>query len=149
MTVPLHLVACAATKLDVAAPAGDLYISDWFSKARAYVEATGAPWRILSALHGIVDPQSVIEPYDTTLIGAPEWRRLQWGDAVVGQLWKIAPSGSKIVLLAGAMYRDAIRQQPASAASRWHFVAPMEGLGIGQQKAWLVEQARRATEART
>lgn len=146
MTAPLHLVACVATKLGHAAPAADLYQSDWFCKARAYVEALGAPWCILSARHGIVDPETVLDPYDETLVGAPEWRRLQWGDAVVQQLWKIAPHGSKIVLLAGAMYRNAIRQQPGAGGSRWHFITPLEGLGIGQQKAWLIDRTRHGSE---
>lgn len=31
---------------------------------RAYAEATGEMWFILSAKHGLVDPETVIEPYD-------------------------------------------------------------------------------------
>jgi hypothetical protein len=42
--------------------AEDLYVSPSFRKARAYVSTLEAPWRILSAKYGVVDPQSVIEP---------------------------------------------------------------------------------------
>ena len=44
------------------AKAKDLYTSDWFRKARAYVEHRGGPWFILSAEHGLVDPETVIGP---------------------------------------------------------------------------------------
>jgi len=38
--------------------------SDYFCKMRAYAEATGEVWFILSAKHGLVDPDTEIEPYD-------------------------------------------------------------------------------------
>ena len=43
----LFLVSCVKTKLPRRAVAKDLYISDWFRKARACVESTGCPWAIL------------------------------------------------------------------------------------------------------
>ena len=47
--------------------AKDLYISDWFVKARAHVEQAGNEWFILSAEHGLVHPENVIAPYERTL----------------------------------------------------------------------------------
>jgi hypothetical protein len=134
---PLHLVACVAGKLGRPAPARELYTSDWFRKARAYVEALGAPWMILSAQHGLLDPAQVVAPYDATLIGAPEWRRLQWGEAVGFKLFELVPNGGRVVALAGQIYRDAITQPPPWRMSRIELVAPMAGLGIGEQKQWL------------
>lgn len=54
MPAPLHLVACVKAKATSPSQAANLYRSPWFRKARAYVEAQGAPWYILSALHGLV-----------------------------------------------------------------------------------------------
>ncbi len=137
----LHLVACVAGKHATAMPAADLYRSDWFAKARAYVEAQEVPWQILSARHGLIDPATVIDPYDDTLIGKPEWERLAWGDKVMGQLLRLLPRGGAVTLLAGRMYRDAITAQPCARSGHWRWHVPMQGLGIGEQKAWLAHRA--------
>lgn len=134
---PLHLVACVAGKADTAQPAADLYRSDWFNKARAYVEAIGAPWLILSAKHGLLDPARIIEPYDETLIGKPRADRLAWGEPIAAALSCIAVP---VVFLAGEQYRDAITGAPWGETIT--FSAPLAGMGIGQQKAWLARQVR-------
>lgn len=58
------IVGCGAAKLDRAAPARELYTGSLFRAARAYAERSGLPWRILSAEHGLISPDKVIEPYD-------------------------------------------------------------------------------------
>jgi hypothetical protein len=45
--------------------------SDWFLKARHYVDQSGAPWFILSAEYGLVPPDQVISPYERTLNTMP------------------------------------------------------------------------------
>lgn len=132
---PLHLVACGSSKLDHAAPARELYTGDLFQKARAYVEARGARWFILSAVHGLVDPLAVLEPYDCW-IGAQDraWRD-DWGQRIAAQLERHErrawPFSAPIVALAGKDYREPLER--AGIELR----APMAGLAIGLQKAWL------------
>jgi hypothetical protein len=46
-----YLVSCVRKKLSGLASAKDLYVSEWFRRARRYVEAKGGPWFILSAKH--------------------------------------------------------------------------------------------------
>lgn len=139
----LYLVSCVSQKLDRPAPAADLYRSDWFNKARAYVEATGAPWRILSAKHGLLDPREIVAPYDETLIGKPQAERFAWGAPIAAELAELAGS-RPIVILAGALYREALRCTPIGRGL--DFRVPLEGLFLGQQKAALVrllnDQAR-------
>jgi hypothetical protein len=146
---PLHLVACVAGKLDRPAPACELYTSDWFRKARAYVETIGAPWRILSAKHGLVHPEQVLEPYNATL-GELEhdWQRQAWGDQVALDLKldNLLPAGGSIVFLAGQLYRDALTASPMF--DRYAVSVPMQGLGLGEQKAWLARKAAEAYHAR-
>ncbi len=137
---PLHLIACSAGKAPSVAPARDLYTSQLFRASRAYVAAQGAPWRILSALHGLVHPDAAVHPYDFTLAGQPDWRKLQWGEGVAQQLAGLVPDGAPIVVLAGRAYRDAITASPITRASRWAWRVPMEGLGIGQQLHWLASR---------
>lgn len=63
------LVGCVKTKVGHGAPAKDLYVSDYFAKMRAYAEASGLPWFILSAEHGLVSPDEWLEPYERYLPG--------------------------------------------------------------------------------
>ena len=79
----LFLVSCVKTKLPRRAAAKDLYISDWFRKARACVESTGCPWALLSAEYGLLDPDEVIRPYEKTLNAMPVAERRSWANEVL------------------------------------------------------------------
>lgn len=131
---PIVLVACCGAKLDHAAPAGEIYRSDLFLKAKAYAEQIGARWMILSAKHGLVDPATIIAPYDETLNDKSADELEDWNSLVRLQLgndvWNRGGSSAGFVVLAGAKYRGWL--------TKWDRVeVPMAGMGIGKQKAWL------------
>ena len=145
---PVYLVACVSQKLDRPARAADLYRSDWFRKARALVEETGAPWFVLSAAHGLVRPDKRLAPYDATLRALPAAERRLWGEKTVAQLRRALGTRhpGPIVFLAGRLYREPLLDFAGDRA-----VVPMAGMGIGEQKAWLGAQvaAARDRTART
>lgn len=59
------LIQCTASKRDEPSQARYLYDeSGYFRDMRAWADSRGQPWFILSAKHGLVDPDDVIEPYD-------------------------------------------------------------------------------------
>lgn len=129
------LIACCRKKLTVSAAARDLYVSSLFRKARAYAEMHTDSWYILSAEYGLVAPHQVVEPYDKTLNTMSAGERQAWASRVRGQLSGVLAAGDSVVILAGRMYREHIF---GWLAERGHEVeAPMTGLGIGQQLAWL------------
>ena len=129
----LHLVACVKEKAGSPAPAAVLYRSTWFRKARAYVEGLGAPWFILSALHGLVAPEQVLAPYEQSLHKMPAAQRRAWGERVVRQLEELEyASTAPVVVLAGTRYRE-----PLAAWLGTRAVVPMARLAIGKQYAWL------------
>ncbi len=68
---PIVVVPCGAQKLDTAAPADQLYTSQHFQltyrAARKIAEDQGARVFILSALHGLVEPSAVLDPYDVKM----------------------------------------------------------------------------------
>lgn len=140
---PVYLVACVSQKLDRRARAADLYRSDWFRKARTYVEETGAPWFVLSAAHGLVRPSKRLEPYNTTLRDLSAVERHLWGQKTVSQLRRAigACHPGPIVFLAGRLYREPLLDFAGDRA----FI-PMQGMGIGQQKAWLAQQIAEGRE---
>lgn len=137
MTDAIYLVSCVSVKAATPRRASDLYQSDWFKKARAYVEATGCRWFILSAEHGLLRPGARIAPYDTTLAAIGANGRREWGKRVAMQLDRAIGrrfSGS-LIFLAGENYRTPLLDYAGQRAA-----VPMQGLGIGQQKAWLAAQ---------
>jgi hypothetical protein len=129
----IGLVACSRTKLSRPAPARELYVSPLFRAARAYAERHYGPgrWLILSALHGLVDPETVLAPYDLNLRQLSDREREAWGNRVAVELTDRFPAGTVLWFHAGALYRDTI----ASVVP--HQVRfPLTGLAIGQQLAW-------------
>ena len=129
----LYLVACVAKKLNCEASAADLYQSDWFKKARAYVEAQGAPWRILSARYGLVAPHDWVKPYEQTLNAMTAIQRRAWAQPVLQGILHLAPR--EVVFLAGRKYRENLTAPLVDAGVQ--VMVPMAGLGIGEQLGWL------------
>ena len=102
----LILVSCVKTKQEIPAAAMDLYTSNWFRKARACVEKTGCPWRILSAQYGLVHPEEEIRPYEKTLSTMRVEERRAWAECVLTGLGPCLDGIDTIVFLAGQRYRE-------------------------------------------
>ena len=163
---PVALVACSAAKLTEPAPAKDLYQGQLFRLARAWAERFAARWYVLSALHGVLDPSRVIEPYDLSMadrarglhwrartdspIGRREGKPVYgmdpidaWATTCRGQLMGGAAGptvyfegGDTLVMLAGAAYREPLTKWLPPWGAR-QIETPLTGLGIGRQKQWL------------
>jgi hypothetical protein len=134
------LVACGKRKLKHRAKAEDLYTSPGFRLARRYCELSCDQWAILSAKHGLVLPDEMIDPYDKRLQNMPAAERRLWQGFVAGEVvsWLagFAPSRVEIVLLAGKDYRAGF-ESPQFRSVYPHVIAPMAGLGMFKQHAWL------------
>ena len=65
----IAIVACGQSKTDYPAPARELYTSSTFRLNLAAAEAIAGRVLVLSARHGLVELDQVLDPYDTT-----------WGD---------------------------------------------------------------------
>jgi len=135
----LYLVACVKTKRNSRAQAKDLYISALFTKARAYVESKHGRWRILSAKHGLLDPDKVIGPYELTLNKMGVADRRKWAADVLEALLRVEPQPKQIIMLAGMKYREYL--VPELQKRSIDIVVPMEGLAFGEQLSWLGQQA--------
>lgn len=132
MTVAL--VACGRTKRAHPSPAQDLYTSALFQKSRAYAETVSDRWFIISAQHGLLDPGSVVAPYDRSLHDLDREERRAWATSVVRDVLADTPPSSEFVILAGAQYRADI--VPALLEEGHRVSVPLAGKGIGEQLAW-------------
>lgn len=111
------------------------YTSQLFRAARAYCEATYDRWLVLSALHGLVDPDQIIEPYDVTLNRMLPSERREWALKVEVQIEAFEVGlARRVYVHAGRLYREAFN--PLAV------VVPLGGLGIGEQLGWYAARAR-------
>jgi hypothetical protein len=129
------LVSCVKRKGRESARAAELYTSSWFVKARSLVEATGAPWFILSAEHGLVAPSTVIAPYEKTLRTMSVAERQAWAERVTSQLEVSQPHADEVIVLAGKCYREHLMHWLRERYQK--VTVPMDSLKQGQQLRWL------------
>lgn len=122
----------------------DLYTSPLFRRAREFAEAHADAWYILSALHGLLDPERVTAPYDFTLKECSRREREQWAWRVISELRSVVPPRSHIIVLAGKLYREHLEYD----LTRYGFTVevPMRGLSIGQQLQFLITKTKEKKE---
>lgn len=140
----IYLVSFVAEKRQSELPAEEIYCSDWFNKARTYVLRKlklEDDWFILSAKYGLLNPRTIIGPYNETLNNMRKLERMDWAHRVEGQLRRLLHSGDNVVLLAGQRYREFL--EPELLALGCRVSVPMRGLGIGKQLKWLANAVRR------
>jgi len=139
------LISCVSKKGKSKAKAKDIYKSALFKYSLAYAYML-QPDKILilSALHHILDLETVIEPYDITLSNVPANKRKprlkvlnpdekrEWGKTVIAQLSnQFDLEHDKFIILAGREY-----VKPISKSIK-HKYLPLDGLSIGERLAFL------------
>jgi hypothetical protein len=125
----IGLVSCGKGKLDHATLARHLYTGDLFRKASAYSIANYDKWFILSAKHGLLDPDDTIEPYDLSLKDLSAEGRRIWAKRVLAQIDDCGLSNETFYIHAGERYAEHLETHLNSER-------PLRGLGIGKQLAW-------------
>ncbi len=128
----LLIIGCGAKKRPTPAPAGELYTGSLFRAASAYARASGCPWLILSALHGVIAPETVIAPYEFTMR-----ERRATDDATYlldarAAILRVAPPGAVVEVHAGADYVHVIRALDLEL----EITEPLAGLMIGRRLQW-------------
>lgn len=142
------LVACSAQKLARAAPARELYQGDVFKKSVRWMEHHDrvAEWAILSALHGLVLPDQVLEPYECSLSSGDNRSRVEWAERTKAQIlerwgqdtvYMLLLPGHYVAATLGLRYREDViahwTEQRRRAGTR-----PAH-IGIGVLKRYLKE----------
>lgn len=131
----IALISCAKGKKSHAAPAAELYQSQLFDGMKRYAQANADQYFILSAKHGLVDPTTVLEPYDMTLHTFTKGERRDWSERVVAKLALELAPGDRVIILGGVLYREHMQDWLEEAG--YQCLVPMRGLEIGQQLQYL------------
>jgi len=127
------LISCVSRKLDRSAKAKDLYTSPLFRMGYRYARSL-KPNNIfvLSAKHGLISSDKVIEPYNVTLNNMRAADVKKWSERVLAQLRKQTDLQKDLfIFLAGEKYRKYLLPNIGN------YQVPMEGLRIGKQLSWL------------
>jgi len=95
-------------------------------------------WFILSAKHGLLSPDDVIEPYEKTLNRMRVTERQSWAKQVLGSLTSPIKQADRVVILAGMRYRELLHEELLAMCRQ--IEVPMEGLRIGKQLQWLEQE---------
>lgn len=134
------LIGCGRSKLAHPAPARDLYTGSLFRAARGYAESSGLPWAVLSARYGVVQPGTVIEPYDTRLLGGAWPRSREIERPRVGMQiarWIGVSRPALVEIHAGAPYVKWARLGLDLALVHGvELLAPLHGLQVGERLSW-------------
>jgi uncharacterized HhH-GPD family protein len=108
------------------------------------VQSSCDTWFVLSAKHGLLDPDEVIEPYDVALKDlSPAAQRAWSADVLVTLRDRLGDlCGRVFEIHAGSAYRDNGLVSGLKSAGATVEI-PTEGLTIGQQLAFYARDARR------
>ena len=130
------LIGCGKSKRSYTCQAQDLYIGSLFKARRAYAEASGLEWRIISAEHGAIRPHWRLDPYDRTISDLDKQERSFWALDIVSDL--VAEGATSVELHMGRDYVDPLRSvlQAVSIEVDW----PLCGLSQGHQLQWYKQQ---------
>lgn len=126
----IGLVGCGKKKLNYTAPARELYQGELFKKAAAYCDRNYDGWYILSAKHGLVHPDTVLEPYDATLNDMNQSEVDLWAQEVASSL-----NGGTYYIHAGKQYQH-LKNYLAD------YNIPVPTVGIGKKLQWYKEQEK-------
>lgn len=131
------LIGCGKSKVEHRTRADQLYIGTLFKSSLAYAHTLSADAiYILSALHGVVELDKELAPYNKTLAYAKKSERQAWGAKTLNELRQVSDlERDHFIFLAGQNYRSSLIEHIRS------YETPLKGLGIGKQLAWLKTHA--------
>ncbi|WP_146144831.1 DUF6884 domain-containing protein [Phreatobacter cathodiphilus] len=144
---PLMVLGCGRNKLTTRASAQSLYTSSRFRQSVDIAKQLNAPFVILSAKHGIVDSNAILEPYDLDLSILSEDDRLVWGEKALSDLAALA-SGRSITVLAESNYAQPLLQANKARLEPLTIVSPWVELSQPDRDLWLREAHHMAVRIR-
>lgn len=135
----IALVSCSKNKRNSTCAAAEMYSeSTLFTKATSYIKNQNyEKWFILSALHGLLEPEQQIEPYDVTLNNMSGSEIKQWASKVKQQLQQY--NIDIVDFYAGDKYRKYLI--PLLEQEGIKSNVPLRGMGIGQQLQFYTQNA--------
>ena len=148
----IAIIQCVSGKKDEKLPARELYDTDFFDKMRSYAESAADRYWILSAEHGLIEPDDEIEPYDTDARELSDDEKAKLQNQIGAKLHQddgVFWNG-RLEIVVSEPYRELLERAfgatapltPSRMPDNCQIAYPCEGMGIGEKKAWLKEAAQ-------
>lgn len=115
------LVSCGKRKSIFPCQARDMYNSARFQKMKSIAENYGQQWFIMSAKHGLLSPDTLIEPYDKCLTDCSAEYQYNWAKNMVERLSTFDKHTAFVVLANEDYSRNIV---PLLAKAGYCIVAP-------------------------
>ncbi|MDK2986613.1 MAG: hypothetical protein PWQ96_2257 [Clostridia bacterium] len=131
----IALISCTSSKKTYKCPARELYSeSPRFRLAYDFAKLVADKIFILSAKHGLVPEDMIIEPYNETLNEKSAHERRAWGDMVLNKLRRVSDlEQDEFIVLAGKAYHENLLPHLSK------FWLPLKGKALGE---WIPELER-------
>jgi len=104
----IGVINCGTAKAITAAPARELYVGCYFLTCREFIEARCETWVILSARHGVLLPEQIVEPYEATLVRMRKQARDEWAERTRAHLDDLFGAKAHYLTTASLLYRTAL-----------------------------------------
>src|SRR5687767_14659544 len=92
-------------------PVAELFRSVGLARAREQAVRSGMPWFVLSAKHGLLEPDDVVAPFYLDLADASTGYRSAWGEWVAAQLGdRVQLSGATVLVHGGLDFAQPLRR---------------------------------------
>ena len=102
-----------------------LFESTVFATAREHALRSGRPWFVLSAKHGLLDPDDVVGPYDVQMDERSASYRAAWAEWVVVQLAdRVRLAGTTVEVHGGVDFAQALKAPLARRGARTEIPLP-------------------------
>lgn len=148
MKMKIALIGCTKTKEASSCKAIGMYMpSTYYRLRREYAEKIlkieGKNIFILSAKHYLLDPTTVIAPYNLSLSGFTDSQKKEWAEEVLKQFLakKISKEDTEIYILAGSNYSRYLEKMLIDEGYIVINVLKGKG-GIGNQMGWLKDELK-------
>ena len=138
----IALISCSKSKRNYRCKAKELYAaSELFSVSYQYAKALNVDAiYILSAKHGLIHEDTLVDPYEFSMESLPPHRQIDWANYVKTQMAEtLNPSSDTFVVLTGMDYLKPLLA--VQAFGEYSF--PLRGMRFGERIAFMNREIER------
>lgn len=138
----IALISCSKTKANYACAAKELYSkSELFKQSYQFARREADRIYVLSAKHGLLHEDTVIEPYDEALKNMDRKQQLTWANGVIAAIRRECDveTDEFIILAVKDYYQDLVQYLP-------HYCLPLGKMQRDDKIAWLKQRNAEAMQ---
>jgi hypothetical protein len=133
----ISFVACAKRKANKKCIAEKMYISTLYTYSLQYAKEHSDIVYILSAKHGLLALDKIIDPYNETLNDKSDKEIKEWSKKVFNNLIQLNLENNNFLYLCGNNYKKYLMQWLPGED-------PLQGLGLGKRLQWLKNHIKKS-----